>query len=537
MRRFVLPEGLAPGRSHLTGDELVAAQASLLEAIDEDEQEMARLLVRMARNRAAIVELWSEKPAQGIVELSGTARIGQHRATRQIEDDTRLIHCFPAATQLVEQGRMLAGTCRMLLKKTKKLNADLQLQVDQRISVEIAGLDAVDAREVIERVVTEIVDDEEARREHEEAKARRGVWVIPVEDGMARIGAEVDALDARRFSLDLDELTRLQGLADERAGTERSTAQRRADVLTDLPSRHLALLKAIQDGTVGELVPDSERESYEQAAVALLGSPVRNPILMYVHAPVTTLLDLDNRAGYVEGLGVIPAYRARLLRPTVSMSRLLVDHASGVPLGLDETVLPPLAAGPPASEEEGDLLAPLVRERLLRMLRPATARDDAEPRHDPSAGLRRRVEIRDQLCDGPGCPVSARRCEADHGKAWAGEGQTGVWNIFSRSPRCHHVKHDGWTVERDEDTGDSTWTSPTGRVYVRQSIWRRHPEPPTPSERWWVEPTSDYLAATDPREPSDWPLWRDRTSTPLLAMRPASLHRRPAFWDDGPPPF
>lgn len=510
MSRFVLPEGLVPERSRLSGDALVVAQRALLEAIDEDEQELARLQVRKARHRAELTSLWAGKPGQGVMELAGTARIGQHRATRQIEDDTRLVHCFPRATALLEQGRMLVGTCRMLLKMTRKLHADLQLQLDRRISAEIAGLDAVDARGVIERAVAEVVSSEEARRTHEEAKARRGVWVIPVEDGMARIGAEVDAVEAHGFSLSLDELTRLQGLADERSGVERSTAQRRADVLTELPARHLALLKAIQDGTLGELVPQTERQTTEQVALALLGSPVRSPMLMYVHVPVTTLLDLDDRSGYVEGLGVIPAYRARLLRPTVSMSRLLVDRASGVPLGLDPDVLPPLAAGPPTSQEEADLLAPLVRERLLGLLRPAAVRDDAEPRHDPSRALRRRVEIRDQLCDGPGCPVPARRCEADHGQAWAEEGQTGVWNLYSRSPRCHHAKHDGWSAVRDEQTGDSTWTSPTGRQYVRRSIWRRHPEPPPPGERWWLEPTTDYLAATDPRDPTDKPLWRDR---------------------------
>lgn len=216
---------------------------------------------------------------------------------------------------------------------------------------------------------------------------------------------------------------------------------------------------------------------------------------MYLHVPVTTALDLDQRAGYVEGLGVVPAFQARLLRPVASLAALWVDERSGVPLGVDPEPDPPPRE--PRSPEQ-------VRQRLLAMLRPTAICDEAEPRHDPSPGLRRLVEIRDVSCDGPGCATSARRCELDHGTSFAEEGATGVWNLHARSPRCHHAKHDGWTVVRHPD-GSSTWTSPTGRTYVRRGRWRRPLLPAVPEVL--PEPTPDTLDDTDPREDWNRPLW------------------------------
>ena len=104
---------------------------------------------------------------------------------------------------------------------------------------------------------------------------------------------------------------------------------------------------------------------------------------------------------------------------------------------------------------------------LLDMLRPTAIRDDAEPAHDPSTALRRLVQIRDLGCDGPGCAVPARRCELDHDTPYGQDGPTAVWNLTSRSPRCHHGKHDGWTVTHHPD-GSSTWTSPTAESTLKR---------------------------------------------------------------------
>ena len=503
MARGTLPDDLVVQAPQLAGDALKAAQRGLLREIDADEQELARLYVRMALHRAEVARLWAgSRPGSGVLELAGTAHIGQDRATRQVEDGLRLVECFPRAVELLGQGRMLVGTVTLLLSVTKNLSARVQAQVGARVCEEIAGLDAADARQVVVTAVAEVVDAEQARKAHERARVQRGVWVKPVEDGMARIGAEVDQVSARRFALDLEELVRAQKVQDDRAGRRRSTQQRRADVLAELPGRHLALIQAIQQGRTEELLAQARAARGEGGAApedlvaAVLALPVRNPAIMHVHVPVTTVLDLDQRSAVIEGLGVVPAFQARLLRPVASLARLWVDADTGVPLGMDPDV-----EWPP---EPGDDVHEQVRRRLLAMLRPTAIRDDAEPHHDPSGRLRRLVEVRDQRCDGPGCAVPARACELDHEQEWADEGPTAVWNLKARSPRCHHGKHEGWSVERHRN-GSSTWTSPTGRTYRRRGAWR---PPPLPPYQDLPEARADRLDDIDPREDWHLPLWR-----------------------------
>jgi len=342
---------------------------------------------------------------------------------------------------------------------------------------------------------------------------------------MARIGAEVDQIAAHRFALDLEELVRAEKALDVRTGRSRTTQQRRADVLAELPGRFIAITRALQSGRGEELRREAEQRWREagggpeeppaepapgqplqgdELVAALLSVPVRNPVTMHVHTPVTTVLDLDNRACTVEGLGVIPAFQARLLRPVASLARLWVDARTGVPLGMDSDAEPP-----PDPDADPQATAELVRRRLLGMLRPTAVRDEAEPRHDPSARLRRLVEVRDVRCDGPGCPMPAGRCELDHEQDWAHGGVTAAWNIKARSPRCHHGKHDGWDVVHHPD-GSSTWTSPTGRVYHRRSAWQP-PHPPPVDDQGDVvlpPPRPDALDDTDPREDWNLPLWR-----------------------------
>jgi hypothetical protein len=481
--RSTAPGDLVVTPPALSGEELLAAQRAALDAVEQDERDRARLYARTARNRAEVARLWAAKPGQGVMELAGTARIGQDRATTQTLDGLRLVECFPRVLQLLDDGRMRQGTAELLLAVTKNLSASLQARVGAHVADDIAGLDAADARQVVVAAVAELQDEQEAKAAHEKARAARGVWVKPVEDGMARIGAEVDQIAAHRFALDLDELDRLQKRADESAGRVRTTQQRRADLLAELPGRCLALLRALQRAGGTD----------DEELAALLALPIPKPTTMHVHIPVTTVLDLDRRSGHVEGLGVVPAFQARLLRPVASLARLWVDERTGVPLAVDPEPEPP-----PAEPRDPDH----VRRRLLSLLRPTAIRDDAEPHHHPSRALRRLVQVRDLHCDGPGCPRSAHACELDHGTAWAQEGPTGVWNLFARSTRCHHAKHDGWTVVRHPD-GSSTWTSPTGRTYGRRGPWRRI----APPGRDLPEPSPDTLDDTDPRE--DWhrPLW------------------------------
>jgi hypothetical protein len=534
----------------------LAAQRAVLDRVASLEREQSVLYARQARARAEMVRLWGAD--QGVLlELAGTARVGQVRAGGQLCRAERLVEHLPVALGLLEMGAMRVGTVEVLLELTKSCSVEVQRLLDARLSERICPMDAVDARRLVAASIPEVeaeVDAEAVRERHERARANRGVWAFGVQDGMARIGAELDQLSARRWSLDFEELVRAQKVLDDRDGVIRTAAQRRADVFAELPSRLLALADAAAKNRLAAVMEQvtaqaarGARSDADEVLAQLLRLPVRNPRTLNVHVAMTTLLDLDQRSGWLAGFGPVPALHARMLEPVAALRRIAVDPRTGVPLGLD-----PLTGADPPWQGEYDPPAPghVPRQRLLQLLGPPMyLTDRAEPQHDPSTAQRAQAQVRDQACDGPGCPRSVSGCELDHETDFALGGPTAVWNLRHRSPRCHHAKHAGWTVEHDLQTAISTWLSPAGSSYQRRAPWLPPTELPEdlqlPGPRV-VEPRD--LAPDRPDH--DEPLWRDPgpriTRSRGVDADTVDEHGNPLprpepgprkTWYDGPAPF
>lgn len=90
----------------------------------------------------------------------------------------------------------------------------------------------------------------------------------------------------------------------------------------------------------------------------------------------------------------------------------------------------------------------------------------------PSRRLRRRIVERDQTCRFPGCRVPGWRCQLDHIVAFdpdlPGWAQTVETNLHLLCAHHHQLKTEGlFSIERDVRTGQTTWHSPTGHVYVK----------------------------------------------------------------------
>ena len=570
------------------------AQRTQRVLLDELEVQAAVLFATRMRTFGELARLSADKPAHAILEVAGTCGVGQAKSKRLLEHGRRLTELVPQALLLLEAGQLRVGPVELLLWTTAKCTDEVLAEVGRRVVPQLVDCDAVDAHALVKQVMLEVeadLDAEAAQRRHAQARANRGAWLKPVEDGMVRIGAEVDALTGQRFWLGLQELTRLQGRVDEVEGSERTVEQRRADVLAELPGQHLALLELVRSGRAGELlggVP-APRDGVDPVPVAgqlplplpadpppdpeaqrvvllqrLCRVPARAPDRLMVHIPMTTVLDLDNRSGWVEGLGPVSAHQARLLRPTAELQAVWVDAQTGVPLGIDPVVHPPVGEPDYDDPEQLSLAAELVRDRLRSMLRATAIEDRAEERRFPSKALRELVRIRDVRCTGPGCPLPASQCEQDHLDDAADGGPTAVWNLDSKTPRCHHAKHDGWTCRRLPN-GMTEWTSPTGGVYVRRPAWRPPPPitkplPPASLDRpdgglsrtfgQAEEPTEDdhaeqpvEAAATDAAEPavderSDRDRWLDRMREfHQQRAQERNEPRRRTWHDDGPPPF
>jgi hypothetical protein len=188
---------------------------------------------------------------------------------------------------------------------------------------------------------------------------------------------------------------------------------------------------------------------------------------------MTTLLDLDHRSGWLEGYGAVNAEHARLLVPMAGLRQLYVAEDSGLPLALAPKAQPALYDELPDTPEASREAAETIRPRLLSMLGPRSIVHDTEPGHDPSTTLTAFVETRDQTCLGIGCSHNARNSDKDHETRYP-DGPTAAWNLSSKSPRCHHAKHTGWNVHRQDagpHAGTTTWTSPLGHSYTKPGIW------------------------------------------------------------------
>ena len=607
-------------------------QREVLAAIAAEEAVEAQAFARRMRLRAVADGLWGQGPeAFAVLELAGTARIGQVRAQTQLTEGRRLVQLFPQALALLEAGVLYRECAALLLSLTASCTEPVQAAVGRRVTAPIAGLNTSDARKIITRAVLETeadLDPELTRERLERAKRGRAVWTSPQPDDLLRISADLTAIAGRRWALDFEELVRAQKTADADAGIVRTQAQRRADVFAELPNRVITLIHLIQQGRTSELLaaahtdPDTQgdagdagdvgdmagvladledlaaqtldlfptpteatvptstgtepavpeqtapagaeasgaepagaepavtepigveparecarrgRPSHQDLLIGLLRQRLRNPVTVTVHIPMTTLLELDHRSGWLEGYGPVTAEHTRLLVPVAGLRQLYVAHDSGLPLALDPITHPPLynetPNETPGGPETGQV-AQQVRDRLLAMLGPTGIAQAAEARHDPSTALRAFVETRDQTCLGIGCNHPAQRSDKDHETRWP-QGPTAAWNLSSKSPRCHHAKHHGWTTHR-EDTGPhagtTTWTSPLGHSYNKPGVWTAPTRLPLNVQL----PPPTHQAHNDP-DPSTFqhPLLPEPTPTPDVKITTTWNND----WNNDQPPF
>jgi hypothetical protein len=342
------------------------AQRSAVHRLDAIERQKSALLAAELRAAAHLGAVFGDTDDGVVLEVAGTARVGQVRATTMLTRGQRMVELFPISLGLLEAGVMRAGTADIVLHESRHCSRAVQQRLDGQLSEKVCLLDAADARREVVRAIPEIeaeLDADEQRLRHERALADRFVSISPTHDGMARITADLGVLEARRFGLDLQELVRAQKVLDDQQDVVRTQAQRRADVLAKLPSLVLALAESAAKGRLADLLPDAllaaaapstsdasdelpldlpertappcwTRDS-DSLVAELLSLPVRGPVTMHVHTAMTTLLELDQRAGWLEGLGPLSALHARILLPGADLRRVAVDERTGVPLGID----------------------------------------------------------------------------------------------------------------------------------------------------------------------------------------------------------
>jgi hypothetical protein len=497
-------------RADLDDDSLGARQRSLLDASAESLRADARSLAARVRALHELIAL-SEHPDEPgerrflELEVAGSCRVGQLTAGRWLGEAERYVTALPLTLSLLETGELLPLQATAVLHATSNVTPELARAAEAEVLPAGCALCPSDLKRKLTRVVLRLEaesDPDAVADRHAIAAADRHVFTRPEPDGMAQAGAVLTAEQARSWSLGLDTLEKAERISDREAGIERSADQRRADLFAALPA---LLLQARAELAAVGLIPS-----------ALSSREVASRLVLSIHVPVATVLDLSQEPGRLDGYGPIAASHIRLVTP-VAYRRVLVDADTGRPLHVGD--LMPADPDPARFRAQVRALLPTALETIV---------DTAEPQHDPSTALARLVDLRDVRCAGPGC--GSTRCHRDHLLRWP-DGPTAAWNLGLLSGRCHAAKHAGWTLTRHVD-GSVSWTSPLGRTYHRPS-----PHAPPPK----IDPYADSPPIRPaPTPPPRWGLpdetpWPAATSDPLASV-PAEP-AEPTEPDDEPPPF
>jgi hypothetical protein len=221
-----------------------------------------------------------------------------------------------------------------------------------------------------------------------------------------------------------------------------------AELWALLPAEGAAAVMTAVDALASATPADDPRTADQRRADALIDlaiTALHDPLLpraqgmrpaVQVTIALPTLLGCDDQPGELAGHGPVPASVARRIAadPTGTWRRLITD-----PTG-----------------------------RLL---------DYGTTTYRPPADLARHVIARDRTCTFPGCRRSAQRCDLDHHIPASAGGATNADNLAALCRRHHRAKHQaGWQVRRNQHTGQSRWTSPTGHDYTSTP-------PPYPSDQ------------------------------------------------------
>ena len=245
-----------------------------------------------------------------------------------------------------------------------------------------------------------------AQQRHVAAKNERGVWLTPLDDGMAEVRAVMAAADAMKV---YNVLTAAALSAKLAGGETRNTAQLRADFLL------APFDEAIATGELAGVIPTK----------LVFGS--RGCGEANVTVPASAVMGVSNIPGELAGYGAITAEVSKELARDRPMRRLVTNPVDGSFLAADTDT------------------------------------------YRPSAVLRRHIQLRDGTCRFKTCDRPAVACELDHSDKHPA-GPTCDANMGPFCKRHHIFKHalDGALAHlKQPDPGTFVWTMPTGHVYTK----------------------------------------------------------------------
>lgn len=290
---------IAPAPWMPTAEENARASA-LVDEYVEQERIIARARARQAEILVGLTEIAA---AQGhrsgsesdydfatrsmAAELCVAARIPDGTIRSRMAGATTLVTEFPGTFAALQDGRISDGHARTIVTAGERLDDDSRAEYEH-IVLPRAEVLTVGQLRALAKAVAERIDPLPIAARHEEAMATRGVWVSPLEDGMAQLLIVAPATVVYAMHDRLTQMaTRNKAIARAAgAGDDRTLDHHRADLIVDL---------------------------------ALTGTPTAGEGLDAIHAvvqvtiPVDTVTGIGEDAAFLAGYGPIDPDTARRL--------------------------------------------------------------------------------------------------------------------------------------------------------------------------------------------------------------------------------
>lgn len=356
-------------------------------------------------------------------EISAALRRSPTTVHNQLVDARLLFGPLRRTLDALAAGRITEGHARVIAEQGEILHRSLSADgaaftkacaaLEDRVLVRAESCTRAQLTRLAKAAVAAIdAEGEQVRRR--DARQTEDVTVQPDDYGQAVLQARLQAADAARIRAAVDIRAASDLLVTPCGAT---LGQRRAAALVDLVCGSAQPIASLGRGSThivaeadrrGQIVAEADRSGTSRSPRSVVGAEI---------SVVVTLEEL------VKGDGVI--------------GELLDDPQ--VPLTIRRLITDPLTG------------------RSL---------DLGRSRYQVSEPLRRWIIARDRTCCFPGCSRRASACQIDHVVAWSDGGPTDASNLQPLCTRHHLLKtHGGWQVFRDDATGLTVWTSPSGRVY------------------------------------------------------------------------
>ncbi|MFT4210663.1 MAG: DUF222 domain-containing protein [Microbacterium sp.] len=367
-------------------------------------------------------------------ELGAAARLSDRVVQRRMGDAVAARDIYPAAFAAWEAGEIEAGHVDALLSAGAALPERLRERF-ATLALAVARAETVGRFRGIAHAIAAQLDPEGTAERIEARQDDRRVRVYDLDDGMARLLADLPAALAYAIHDRLTRMARTVARGQRETGDEAAEPEPEPEAPADDAESgdEPVVTGPRRTGSSGDGPHDTRTLDQLRADIlcdlVLAGGPIAHGTGLdavsghvQVTVPVLALAGTERGTGMLAGDRPIdPVTARRLAGAATGWDRVMSDPYTGAVLAVD--------------------------------------------RYRPGADLHRFLRVRDERCRFPGCRRPARGCDVDHNLDAALGGPTRVHNLCHFCRRHHTLKHEtAWRV-RQRSGGVIEWTGPTGRTH------------------------------------------------------------------------